>query len=68
MPTPFQNVQLRLPPDLLEQVDRAVRWAADGGAPISRNALVARLLRESLTDLELLGPADWAKRVREVRR
>ncbi len=62
MPVVSMNVQVRIPPDLLEEVDRAVRWTSQSrGAAVSRNAVVNALLRRALLSLSRLEPSQWAQ-------
>ncbi len=62
MPAVSMNVQVRLPPELLEDVDRAVRWASQArGASVSRNAIVTALLRRALRSIDHLAPDQYAE-------
>lgn len=68
MPAPSMNVQVRFPPDLLEDVDRAVRWTSQSrGSAVSRNAVVHALIRRALRSLDHLEPSQWAQLLDEQR-
>ncbi len=68
MPAVSMNVQLRLPPELLEDVDRAVRWASEArGSSVSRNAIVNALLRRALRGLDQLNPDQFGQLVEDAR-